>query len=156
MYPKIRFKDDDGNDFPDWEEKKLGDLSIINTGNKDTKDRQEDGQYPFFVRSDNIERINSFTYEGEAVLTSGDGVGVGKNFHYINGKFDYHQRVYCIREFSEKLFPRYFYYYFVTHFYQRVARLSAKNSVDSVRMSTIADMLILAHRKKNKRRSPIS
>ena len=27
---KIRFHDDDGSDFPDWEEKKLGDVAIVN------------------------------------------------------------------------------------------------------------------------------
>ena len=32
--------------------------------------------------------INCYSYDGEAVLTAGDGVGTGKVFHYINGKFD--------------------------------------------------------------------
>jgi type I restriction enzyme, S subunit len=41
---QIRFKQDDGSNFPNWEEKKLGELLIIRYG-KDHKDL-EDGKYP--------------------------------------------------------------------------------------------------------------
>ncbi len=126
----------------DWEICELKDLAKIQTGNKDTQNKVLDGEYPFFVRSQNISKINTYSFDGEAVLTSGDGVGVGKNYHYINGKFDYHQRVYCISDFNSKLSGKYFYNYFSEHFYRRVSRLSAKNSVDSVRMEMIANMLI--------------
>ena len=78
----------------EWKEKKIGEVAKINTGKKDTQNKVENGKYPFFVRSQIIEKINSYSYDGEAILTAGDGVGVGKVFHYINGKFDYHQRVY--------------------------------------------------------------
>jgi type I restriction enzyme S subunit len=137
---ELRFKDDNDNDYPEWEEKKLQSLAQIKTGSRDTQNKEDNGSYPFFVRSNNVERINSYVIEGEAVLTSGDGVGVGKNFHYINGKFDYHQRVYAIFNFSEELNGLFFFHYFKRTFLKRVIRLSAKNSVDSVRMSMIAEM----------------
>lgn len=126
----------------DWVVKKLGEISEIKTGDKDTQNKVADGLYPFFVRSDNVERINSFSYDGEAILTSGDGVGVGNNFHYIIGKFDFHQRVYSIRKFNSETFGKFIYYYFSEKFYERVIKLSAKNSVDSVRMEMIFDMKI--------------
>lgn len=85
----------------EWEVKKLGEISEIKTGSKDTQNKVEDGLYPFFVRSNSVERINTYSFDGEAILTSGDGVGVGKNIHYINGKFDFHQRVYSIRNFKK-------------------------------------------------------
>jgi len=66
-----------------WGVKKLKFLSSIKTGERDTVNREESGDYPFFVRSQTVERINSYSYDGEAVLTAGDGVGVGKVFHYI-------------------------------------------------------------------------
>jgi type I restriction enzyme S subunit len=140
--PDLRFKQDNGRPFPDWKSIPLGGLATIKTGAKDTQDRQEDGKYPFFVRSNTVERINSYSFDGEAVLTSGDGVGVGKNFHYINGKFDHHQRVYRISNFSEKINGKFFFQYFSKSFYRRVIRLSAKNSVDSVRMAMISEMPI--------------
>jgi type I restriction enzyme S subunit len=95
------------------------------------------------VRSQTVERIDSYAYDGEAVLTSGDGVGVGKNFHHINGKFDFHQRVYCIYDFAKQVSGLFFYLYFSEHFGERVMRMSAKNSVDSVRMAMITDMPVL-------------
>jgi type I restriction enzyme, S subunit len=138
--PKIRFKEFEKDG--EWLEKTIDDVAKVTTGNKDTQNKVEDGKYPFFVRSQTVERINSFSYDGEAILTSGDGVGVGKNFHYINGKFDYHQRVYCIYSFSEEVSGEFVYMYFSHHFNERVMKMSAKNSVDSVRMAMITEMPI--------------
>ena len=73
-------------------------------------------------------------------MTVGDGVGTGKVFHYVNGKYDLHQRVYRMFDFSEKITAKYFYYYFSNHFYDRVMAMTAKTSVDSVRYEMIADM----------------
>ena len=81
-----------------WEVKRLKFLCDVQTGDKDTVNAIDDGEYPFFVRSQTVERINSFTFDCEAVLTAGDGVGVGKVYHYVNGKFDFHQRVYMMNQ----------------------------------------------------------
>lgn len=103
----------------DWEIDKIGNVVSITTGDKNTQDKVTDGLYPFFVRSQQVEKINSFSFDGEAVLTAGDGVGTGKIFHYINGKFDFHQRVYLMHNFFEKLDGYYFYIFFSNHFYER-------------------------------------
>ena len=120
--------------------KSVGEFAKVTTGNKDTQNKIDDGKYPFFVRSQNVEHIDSFSYDGEAVLTSGDGVGVGENYHYINGKFEFHQRVYSICEFDSDACGRFFFYFFAMHFNKRVKQMSAKNSVDSVRMPMITEM----------------
>lgn len=138
--PRLRFAE--FLDTEGWEEKAISDIAKVTTGNKDTQNKIETGKYPFFVRSQTVERINSYSFDGEAILTSGDGVGVGKNFHYINGKFDFHQRVYCIYDFDKNVLGKFIYMYFSEHFYKRVMQLSAKNSVDSVRMSMITEMPI--------------
>jgi len=78
----------------EWEETIFEKVCNITTGNKNTQDKEEDGEYPFYVRSEIVERINSYSFNGEAILTAGDGVGVGKVFHYVNGKVGVHQRVY--------------------------------------------------------------
>lgn len=126
----------------DWSLDYIENIAHITTGSKNTQDRVEDGQYPFFVRSQTVERINSYSFDGEAVLTAGDGVGTGKVFHYINGRFDVHQRVYRISNFSERINGYYFYLYFSTHFYNRIMQMTAKSSVDSVRRDMIARMLV--------------
>jgi len=128
--------------FPkDWDVVNIDSIASVKTGAKDTQDKIDDGDFPFFVRSQNVERINSFSFDGEAVLTAGDGVGTGKIFHYIMGKFDYHQRVYCISDFFECT-GKYFYYQFSSRFHDRITSMTAKSSVDSVRRAMITEMLI--------------
>lgn len=126
----------------EWAIDYIENLAYITTGSRNTQDRVNDGQYPFFVRSQTIERINSYSFDGEAVLTAGDGVGTGKVFHYINGKFDAHQRVYRISDFNERINGYFFYLYFSSRFYNRIMQMTAKSSVDSVRREMIARMLI--------------
>ena len=125
-----------------WEQRKAKELCSISTGKSNTQDRIEDGKYPFYVRSPIVERSNRYLFDEEAVLTVGDGVGTGKVFHYVNGKYDLHQRVYRMFGFSEEISAKYFYYYFSNHFYDRVMAMTAKTSVDSVRYEMIADMEI--------------
>lgn len=126
----------------DWKVDFIKNIAQIKTGSRNTQDRIENGIYPFFVRSQTIERINSFSFDGEAVLTAGDGVGVGKVIHYVNEKFDCHQRVYRISDFKSNINGYYFYLYFSNNFYNRIMQMTAKSSVDSVRMEMIADMQI--------------
>lgn len=125
-----------------WTTEQVRAFASIGTGSKDTKDRVANGRYPFFVRSQKVERIDSWSFDGEAVLTAGDGVGTGKVFHYINGRFDYHQRVYRISNFRGDVSAKFFFYQFSRNFLARIASLTAKSSVDSVRMETIAGMEI--------------
>jgi len=128
-------------DIPeDWNLECIENIAHITTGSKNTEEQVEDGQYPFFVRSQKVERINTYSFDGEAVLTAGDGVGTGKVFHYINGKFDVHQRVYRISDFSRDVNGYFFYLYFSTHFHNRIMQMTAKSSVDSVRREMIARM----------------
>lgn len=125
-----------------WDVVSVGAVTRITTGSRNTQDRVEDGCFPFFVRSATVERIGSYCYEGEAILTAGDGVGTGKIFHYIDGKFDCHQRVYMLTHFSPDLDGRYLFNVFSTRFYDRIVAMTAKSSVDSVRREMISDMLI--------------
>ena len=132
--PNLRFPGFEGK----WKNVKIKDVCRIATGNKNTQDKEDDGRYPFYVRSQKVEHINSWTFDGDAILTAGDGVGVGKVFHYSTGKIGVHQRVYILSDF--KCNGRYLFYYFSSRFFDRVKRMSAKNSVDSVRMEMIAEM----------------
>src|SRR5258708_36843522 len=143
MEGKPRYKQTEAGAIPeDWSLDSIENLADIKTGGRNTQDRVDDGQYPFYVRSQIVERIDSYSYDGEAVLTAGDGVGTGKVFHYINGKFDTHQRVYRISRFSERINGYFFYLYFSSHFYARIMQMTAKSSVDSVRREMIARMLV--------------
>lgn len=126
----------------DWEVVTIQHIADISTGNKNTQDAEESGKYPFYVRSQNVERINSYCFDCEGVVTAGDGVGTGKIFHFVRGKFALHQRAYLIYNFKG-LDPLYFYSYFSQNFYERINQMTAKSSVDSVRKEMIENMQIL-------------
>ena len=136
--PEVRFPGFDG----EWKERKVSELCSISTGKSNTQDKVEDGKYPFYVRSPIIERSTKYLYDEEAVITVGDGVGTGKVFHYVNGKYDLHQRCYRMYGFSDELNAHYFYHTFSKLFYKRVMSMTAKTSVDSVRLEMISDMKI--------------
>ena len=121
-------------DVPEhWEVRRLKSLAAIGTGGRDTINRREDGLYPFFVRSQTVERIDTWSFDGESVLTAGDGVGVGKVFHYANGRFDYHQRVYKFSDFRHIL-GKFFFHYFGSTLRNEVLQGTAKSTVDSLRL----------------------
>jgi type I restriction enzyme S subunit len=124
-----------------WGIVRLRYLCKIETGDADTADSNEDGAYPFFVRSPNIEKINRYTHDCEAILTAGDGVGVGKVFHYFDGKFCAHQRVYIFRQF-EGVQGKFFFHYLKELFLRVVLEGTAKSTVDSLRRPMIADFLM--------------
>jgi type I restriction enzyme S subunit len=90
------------------------------------------------VRSQKIERIDSYTFDGEAVLTAGDGAGVAKVFHHVNGKFDYHQRVYKFSNFRQ-IRGRFFFHYFSSTLRFEAFRETAKSTVDSLRLPMLQD-----------------
>ena len=123
-----------------WEQRNAKELCNIGTGKSNTQDQIEDGIYPFFIRSDVPVKSNKFLYDCEAVITIGDG-NIGKVFHYVNGKFDLHQRCYKMTDF-QFVTGKYFFYFFSTHFYERAMKMTAKATVDSVRLEMIADMEI--------------
>lgn len=124
-----------------WDVQRLRYLSDIRTGGSDTADRVEDGDYPFYVRSQHVERINTYSFDGEAVLTAGDGAGVAKVFHYVTGKFDFHQRVYKFSNFRS-ITGKFAYYYISACLKYEVLRLSAKSTVDSLRLPMLQNFSV--------------
>lgn len=124
-----------------WSVRRFRYLCTINTGTRNTEDKTDIGDYPFFVRSQKPEKIDSWAFDGEAVLTAGDGAGVGKVYHYINGKFDFHQRVYKFSDFHD-LKGKYIFYYLSENFYNVALLGTAKSTIDSLRMPLIQDFWV--------------
>lgn len=127
----------------DWDGFRLGDIAHIKTGSRNNQDKVEDGQYPFFVRSETVERINSFSYDCEAIVVPGEG-GIGSIFHYINGKFELHQRVYKISDFPDSVCGKFIYYMMVQWFGDHAMRNTVKATVDSLRLPTFQNFAFSA------------
>lgn len=119
----------------EWNEVKLGEVTDIKTGGRDVQDSVEDGLYPFYIRSEEVKRINSYSFDGEAILIPGEG-RLGEIFHYANGKFDVHQRVYRISNFTD-VNAKFILQQMKKDFKQHAMRNTVKATVDSLRLPTI-------------------
>ena len=113
--------------------KTLGEIAIIGTGSRNTNEAIESGKYPFFVRSQEPKTINEYEFDETAIITAGDGVGVGKVFHYVSGKYALHQRAYRIVVTDENISPKFLFYYIRHNFPDYLKKKSVSSSVTSLR-----------------------
>ena len=125
-----------------WEVKRLGELAHIKTGSRNNEDKIADGEYPFFVRSEVVERINSYSHDCEAILVPGEG-RIGDIFHYINGRFDVHQRVYAITQFKPTVSAKFVHLYMAMNFGAWAMQNTVKATVDSLRLPTFQTFALL-------------
>ena len=124
-----------------WTRKPLCELAHVKTGSRNNQDKDARGRYPFFVRSSQVERIDYFSYNDEAILIPGEG-GIGSIFHYINGPHEVHQRVYRISDFSDDIDPRYLYSYIARFFGAHAMQNTVKATVDSLRLPTFLEFVV--------------
>ena len=110
----------------------MGEVAVIGTGSHDTKDAMEDGDFIFYARGRDPLRLNVYDFDETAIITAGDGAGVGKVYHYAQGKYALHQRAYRIVP-SEVMNPRFIFYYLSAFFYVYIQKASVSSSVTSLR-----------------------
>ena len=127
---KIRFKDENGNEYPEWEEKDLGELVEVKTGNLNVDDANPEGKYHFFDRSIDIKRYDEYSFDNEALIYSGEG----SEFlpRYFKGKYGLHQRAYTI--FNPKNLYMKFLYYFMLTQNKHFLKTAVGTTVKSLRM----------------------
>lgn len=77
-----------------WKVEKLGEYANISTGKCNREDAEEDGIYPLFDRSQEIKKSNNWIKDCEAIIVPGEGTSFIPR--YYKGKFNLHQRCYCI------------------------------------------------------------
>lgn len=111
----------------------LADIADIGTGSSNTNEAVEDGKYPFFVRSQEPLRKNDYEYDETAIITAGDGVGVGKVYHYIEGKYALHQRAYRIHINTPEVMSKYYFHYMKAKFLPYIQKTMFQGSVASIR-----------------------
>lgn len=70
---------------------KLGDICQITTGKLDANAQVDNGIYPFFTCAEQPFKIDSFAFDTEALLISGNGANLGY-INYYKGKFNAYQR----------------------------------------------------------------
>ena len=111
----------------------LEEIADIGTGSSNTNEGLEEGAYPFYVRSSEVLRKNEYEFDEIAVITAGDGVGVGKVFHYVDGKYALHQRAYRIHINAPNVLPRFFFHYMRATFLPYIQKNMYQGAVASIR-----------------------
>lgn len=118
-------------DEGDVEWKTLGDIAEIGTGKHDTRDAIEDGEYIFYARGAARKKI-SHSAEGDTAHAKEVRAGVGKVYHYAQGKYALHQRAYRIVP-DDSMHPRFVYHYISAYFNDYIQKASVSSSVTSLR-----------------------
>ena len=118
--------------------KKLGEITEIGTGSNNREDACDNGCYPFYVRSQEVLKIDSYLYDEEAILIPGEG-GIGEIFHYVNGKYGLHQRTYRVHPVTDEVKGRYIYYYLFANFKTYINTKSYKSTAASIRKPMLLD-----------------
>ena len=77
-----------------WEKKTLETFCNIFTGRKNANASVENGKYKFFTCSPKALPIDSYIFDGDAIIISGNGAYTGRTRFY-SGKFDLYQRTYA-------------------------------------------------------------
>lgn len=120
----------------------MGDLVEIGTGSMNTNDSVDGGPYPFFVRSQLPRRSDCWQFDETAIITAGDGVGVGKVFHFVEGKYALHQRAYRICVKDKRLNAKFLFHFIRSRFSDYLAKASVHASVTSLRMRMFQRFLV--------------
>ncbi|MFL0243570.1 restriction endonuclease subunit S [Mycobacterium sp. SMC-17] len=120
---------------------RIGDIAQVGTGSTDRKDAIADGEYPFYVRSKEILRSDTYEFDEDAVLIPGEG-GIGDIFHFVSGKYSLHQRAYRISFQTPMIDTKYAYYVFSVHFKKFILQKAVSATVTSIRKPMITDFRI--------------
>ncbi|WP_066407246.1 restriction endonuclease subunit S [Aliarcobacter skirrowii] len=127
-----------------WESLELGNILKIETGSKNAEDSSVDGIYPFFTRAEETQKINTYSYDTEALFIAGEG-----NFRvkYYNGKFEAHQRTYVLTSKDNNIDLS----YLQKAIQPKITRListSVGSTVMSLRKPQIAEIDVLSPKQK--------
>ena len=122
-----------------WEYVRLGDICKITTGKLDANAQVENGQYPFFTCAERPFNINSYAFDTEALLISGNGANLGY-INYYKGKFNAYQRTYVLDLFSVNI--HYVKWALKVLLPQRIAIEKSSSNTPYIVLSTLANLKI--------------
>ena len=122
-----------------WEYVRLSDICKITTGKLDANAQVENGQYPFFTCAEQPFNIDSYAFNTEALLISGNGANLGY-INYYKGKFNAYQRTYVLNYFSVNI--QYVKWALKVLLPKRIAIEKSSSNTPYIVLSTLADLKI--------------
>lgn len=84
-----------------WEVQTFEEILDFKTGKLDSNAKTSDGEYPFFTCAQQTYKIDSYSYDQEAVLLAGNNAAGVYSVKHYKGKFDAYQRTYIITPKNE-------------------------------------------------------
>ena len=129
---ELRFKPENGNEYPDWEEKKLGEILKIGNG-KDYK-HLEKGEIPVYGTGGIMTYVNDFLYEGESVGIGRKGT-IDKPV-FLDGKFWTVDTLFYTYSFK-KVLPKFIYFTFLGINWKRYNEASGVPSLSKATIGKI-------------------
>ena len=127
------------SDDNNWDRVRLGDICSIKTGKLDANAMEDNGAYPFFTCAREHYAINTYAFDCDALLISGNGANVGYIHHYC-GKFNAYQRTYVLSNFTANII--YIQYYLETRLAERIEAEKKAGNTPYIVLSTLSDMEI--------------
>ena len=109
---EVRFKKDDGTEYPQWEEKCIKDIAPLQRGFDLPEKERVSGEYPVVCSNGIVAYHNQYKCEGYAVITGRSGT-IG-NFTYLdNCKYWAHNTSLWVTDFCGN-YPKFVYYFYQT------------------------------------------
>ena len=113
----------------------------IRTGKLNANEKDEDGLYPFFTCDAEPYRINTYAFDCEAILVTGNGSQVG-HINYYKGKFNAYQRTYVLSSFKESVSIFFVLHFFRAYLKEYILVNSKKGSVPYITLPMLQNFLI--------------
>jgi len=132
---EIRFKDEDGKDFPEWEEKKLGEVALTPEYGMNSAAKKFDGKHKYLRITDIDEITQTFKpnpltspsggIDEKYLLREGDlvfartGASVGKSYLYNPKDGELYFAGFLIRFRINNALPKYIFYQTQSYYYRK-------------------------------------
>lgn len=144
---ELRFTKEDGSLYPDWEEKRLGEVLKIGSG-KDYKHLKE-GLIPVYGTGGLMTFVNDYLFEGESVGIGRKGT-IDKPV-FLKGKFWTVDTLFYSHSFN-KVLPKFIYYFFLLVNWKKYNEASgvpslSKGTIEKIKISVpcIEEQIQIAH-----------
>ncbi len=121
-----------------WIEKPLSQICHISTGKLNANAMSEGGKYKFFTCAKEDYFVDTFAFDGEALLIAGNGnIGTIK---YYSGKFNAYQRTYVLTQIKENII--YVKGFMDLHFMKKVVAEKQQGAMPFIKLSTLSDFIV--------------
>ena len=112
---------------------------LLGFGKLDANAMNSNGKYRFYTCAKDYFYINSFEFDTDALIVSGNGANVGYIHHY-KGKFNAYQRTYVLDAFQDNIL--YVKFFLDKNLKWRINKEKKEGNTPYIVLSTLTEMII--------------